>query len=360
MAIEFDEARLDDPEVLAAVDAQLRHPPALVPGSGSRPPMSPRPVNSSAQLARRRGDRCRGTPSFALRSSRSAWCRWSPGRWPGCRAGLFRLTGWWCWPAMTSPATAPCWPPSPRPGVGDALEAAGRPQRLGTRASGRRERPARADCVPDASAAAVVVLSLLHRFGLGPAVNAEHAAEAADMVAEESSPHRDLSQNPAKYLACGLGDADLLIWGGSVLAARASRRIADAICFYSGRHALPPTPRNCVRCCGTSTPRPVRGPFTDVEQRRPVLVLLDDEQSATPGPSVVGCCGQRRGTAGVRVCEVNAGSGSAVGPVRTPAAARALRRELLGGRAGRNAWSGGRKARTRLHRMDYRVAASAG
>ena len=47
------------------------------------------------------------------------------------------------------------------------------------------------------------------------------------MVAESASPHHDLAVNEAKDLACALADAEPLLWGGSVLAARASRRLAQ-------------------------------------------------------------------------------------------------------------------------------------
>ena len=48
----------------------------------------------------------------------------------------------------------------------------------------------------DPTAAAVVVLSLLNRVGLGPVVNTDHAAEAADMVAE--SPAHTATSRPTR------------------------------------------------------------------------------------------------------------------------------------------------------------------
>ena len=59
-----------------------------------------------------------------------------------------------------------------------------------------------------------------------------------DQVAEDCSPFADVSENPAKDLALGLADAQPLVWGGSVLAARASRRVAEALRAASGRAAL--------------------------------------------------------------------------------------------------------------------------
>ncbi|MBD4656207.1 phosphoheptose isomerase, partial [Xanthomonas citri pv. citri] len=75
----------------------------------------------------------------------------------------------------------------------------------------------------DAMSAAVAALSVLSDLGLGPVVDPGQVARVADMVAESASPHHDLAVNEAKDLACALADAEPLLWGGSVLAARASR-----------------------------------------------------------------------------------------------------------------------------------------
>ena len=90
----------------------------------------------------------------------------------------------------------------------------------------------------DPLAAAIVVLDGLHAMQLGPEVHPQLVADAMDKVAEECSPFADVSENPAKDLAMGLADAQPLVWGGSVLAARASRRIAEALRAASGRAAL--------------------------------------------------------------------------------------------------------------------------
>jgi len=165
----------------------------------------------------------------------------------------------------------------------------------------------------DPTAAAVVVLSLLNQVGLGPAVNTDHAAEAADMVAEESSPHRDLSTNPAKDLACGLGDAQPLIWGGSVLAARASRRIAAGIRFYSGHPVLAADAREIAQVLQHVSPKdPFADPFTDGEQRSTVLVLLDDELTSPAAAADDRLLRELAEQRGVRICELNAGVGSEI------------------------------------------------
>ena len=82
------------------------------------------------------------------------------------------------------------------------------------------------------------MLAGLHEMQLGPEVQPDAVADAMDQVAEDCSPFADVSENPAKDLAMGLADAQPLVWGGSVLAARASRRVAEALRAASGRAAL--------------------------------------------------------------------------------------------------------------------------
>lgn len=132
----------------------------------------------------------------------------------------------------------------------------------------------------DPTAAAIVVLQVLHQLGLGPLVSAQTAADAADLVAEESSPHRDLATNPAKHLALSVADAEPLVWGGSVLAARASRRIAEAIRVASGRPALAAEAEDLLPVLRGSQPRDLfADPFDQTLEPRPVLVILDDQIS---------------------------------------------------------------------------------
>ena len=63
-------------------------------------------------------------------------------------------------------------------------------------------------------------------------------AESLDDVATDCSPHRDLAVNPAKMLAIAMADTNPLVWGGSVLAARAARRLAESLRRTSGRSAI--------------------------------------------------------------------------------------------------------------------------
>lgn len=131
----------------------------------------------------------------------------------------------------------------------------------------------------DPLAAAMMVLAALHQLGLGPALSVESVADAADMVAEDASPFRDLSANPAKGLACAMADAQPLVWGGSVLAARAARRVASALRSVTGRAALSADAGDLVAVIRATAPSdPFADPFLDgpSADRRPCLLILDD------------------------------------------------------------------------------------
>ena len=130
----------------------------------------------------------------------------------------------------------------------------------------------------DQLAVAVAMLSFLDQVHLGPSADSESVAEALDVVAIACSPHRDISINPAKILAISLADANPLVWGGSVLAARAARRIAESIRRTSGRTALAGDAEHLLPVIAAARPRNVfADPFAEeAPDRRPVLVLLDD------------------------------------------------------------------------------------
>ncbi|UUW89542.1 SIS domain-containing protein [Nocardioides sp. WV_118_6] len=130
----------------------------------------------------------------------------------------------------------------------------------------------------DQLATAVAMLSFLDQVELGPTADPEAVAEALDAVAIGCSPHRDISINPAKMLAISLADANPLLWGGSVLAARAARRVAESIRRTSGRAALAGDAEHLLPVIEAARPRNVfADPFADdTGERRPVLVLLDD------------------------------------------------------------------------------------
>ncbi len=131
----------------------------------------------------------------------------------------------------------------------------------------------------DQLATAVVMLEFLSQVGLGPETQAEEVAGALDAVAVACSPHRDLAVNPAKILAIALADATPLLWGGSVLAARAARRVAEAIRRASGRTALAGDAEHLLPVIAAAQQHDVfADPFAadDASEVRPALVVLDD------------------------------------------------------------------------------------
>lgn len=130
----------------------------------------------------------------------------------------------------------------------------------------------------DQMAIAVVLLTFLARVGLGPVSDPETVADALDAVATHCSPYTDISVNPAKMLAIALGDAVPLVWGGSALAARAARRVAEALRRASGRTALAGDAEVLLPVLESARAHDVfDDPFEGVgHEPRPVLLVLDD------------------------------------------------------------------------------------
>lgn len=163
----------------------------------------------------------------------------------------------------------------------------------------------------DPLAAALVLLMALQAVGLGPATAPEAVAQAADDVAEACGPRLDLAQNKAKGLAVALADAVPLVWGGTMLAARASRRVAEALREASGRPALAGEADHLLPLLAAA---PARDPFADPDElpERPSLLILDD---VTDDPALVAAKARLAGEAevhDVRVSELDPGKG---GPV---------------------------------------------
>jgi hypothetical protein len=164
----------------------------------------------------------------------------------------------------------------------------------------------------DVLAAAVVMLAALHRMQLGPEVDPESVANAFDRVAEDCSPFVDVSENPAKDLALGLAEAQPLVWGGSVLAGRASRRVAEALRAASGRAALAADADELLAVLEAVEPRDLfDDPFEDPQpdERRPALVILDD---GTGDQLTMAARNKLRGVAeraDIRVCPIYHTSG---------------------------------------------------
>lgn len=137
----------------------------------------------------------------------------------------------------------------------------------------------------DQLATAVVMLDLLDRLDLGPDADAEVVASALDDVAISCSPFRDLAVNPAKLLASGIAETSPLLWGGTVLAARAARRVAESLRRASGRAALAADAEHLLPVLAAAPPADVfADPFADGDgDPRPCLVILDD---GSPDPVV--------------------------------------------------------------------------
>ncbi|HEX2894146.1 MAG TPA: SIS domain-containing protein [Marmoricola sp.] len=130
----------------------------------------------------------------------------------------------------------------------------------------------------DQLATAVVMLDLLDRLALGPSADPEVVASALDDVAIACSPFRDLAVNPAKLLASGIAETSPLLWGGTVLAARAARRIAESLRRASGRAALAADAEHLLPVLAAAPQADVfADPFADDDgDARPSLVILDD------------------------------------------------------------------------------------
>jgi len=130
----------------------------------------------------------------------------------------------------------------------------------------------------DQLAAAVVMLSYLHRVQLGPETAPDAVADALDQVAIDCGPRKDLAVNEAKMLAIALADATPIVWGGSVLAARAARRVAEQVRRASGRTAIAGDAEHLLPVIEAARPRDVfDDPFAEGGAGpRPVLVVLDD------------------------------------------------------------------------------------
>jgi len=137
----------------------------------------------------------------------------------------------------------------------------------------------------DQLATATVMLDLLDRLALGPDTDPEVVATALDDVAVSCGPFRDLAVNPAKLLASGIAETSPLLWGGTVLAARAARRVAESVRRSTGRAALAADAEHLLPVMAAASRADVfADPFADeAEELRPSLVILDD---GSPDPAV--------------------------------------------------------------------------
>ncbi len=135
----------------------------------------------------------------------------------------------------------------------------------------------------DQLATAVIMLSWLAAHELGPATDAADVAAALDEVAVDSSPHKDLAVNPAKMLAIALADTAPVVWGGSVLAARAARRVSESLRRASGRAVLAGDAEHLLPVLERARRKdPFADPFADgvAAAPSPLLLILDDGAEA--------------------------------------------------------------------------------
>ena len=281
----FDDTRLDDEEALSAADPYLR--PLAEAGSrvrreaGACAEALAAAVAQAGAEARPRAVVAAGPDSRLLRAVLEPWCPVPFVAWPGPG-----LPGW----AGALDLVVVLAPDGSDTGAASAVaEAVRRGCRLvvacdpaslvGQHAVGR-DTTVLPTTAGDQLASAVVVLELLAALDLGPHSSAEAVASALDEVSVACSPYRDLSVNPAKMLAIALADGSPVVWGGSVLAARAARRISEQLRRASGRAALAGDAEHLLPVLRAVRPRDLfADPFADEgegAEPRPVLLLLDD------------------------------------------------------------------------------------
>lgn len=166
----------------------------------------------------------------------------------------------------------------------------------------------------DPLALSVPVLSALHALGLGPEVEAEPVAAALDRVAEQCGPDSPVERNPAKELALALADRLPLVWGGSPLAARAARRVAEGLRAATGLPAVAGGADQLVPLLVAAPERDVfADPFDEVSESsaptQPVLVVLDDDAMSDADAAARDQLERAADARGVRVHRVGADEG---------------------------------------------------
>ncbi len=279
----FDESRLDDQAALMDGDGALR----LLAESGARVRREASEATAaindavarSADSPRARAIIAAGPDSRLLRAVLEPWCPIPFVAWPSPN-----LPGW----AGSLDLVVVLAPDGVGAGVASAVAEAVRRgcqvvvacpanSQVADHAGGRYS-----SILPtvtrDQLATAVIMLEYLERVSLGPRADAEGVADALDEVATACSPHRDLAVNPAKMLAIALADTNPIVWGGSVLAARAARRVAESIRRASGRTALAGDAEHLLPVIEATRPRDVfDDPFSEGGgELRPMLLVLDD------------------------------------------------------------------------------------
>jgi len=281
----FDDSRLDDEAALAAADSTFRS----LAEAGARVRREAHEVAEAIDdaVAKAAGDSrpravvAAGPDSRLLRAVLEPWCPVPFVAWPGPS-----LPGW----AGALDLVVVLAPEGSDTGSASAVAEAVRrgcrvvvacpPRSLVEQHAAGRDTTVLPCASGDQLATAVAMLQLLYRLDLGPTADAESVAQALDDVAIACSPRRDLAVNPAKMLAIALADASPLVWGGSVLAARAARRVAESLRRASGRTALAGDAEHLLPVTSTAPAHDLfADPFDDdgeADDRPPVLVVLDD------------------------------------------------------------------------------------
>ncbi|MEL4358696.1 MULTISPECIES: SIS domain-containing protein [unclassified Luteococcus] len=306
----FDDSRLDDPVALQAIDDQLRQ----LASAGARVRVlgdAARPADPAWLEVRPRGVVALGAEARLVRAMLEPVCpvpfvAWPAGGLPGWVGPLDLVV------VLASEGSEPDLMGTVAEAVrrGALLQVAANPDSPIAERAASRNTFVLPTGHSDPLATVVVTLEVLHQLGLGPAVSHQRVADQADLVAEQCSPHRDLAQNPAKDLAVALAEAQPLVWGGSVLAARAARRIAEALRRASGRPALAADASALLPVLEACQPRdPFRDPFDEESATLPgVLLLVDDgvldERVRRERGQLVSAAERH----GVRVCEIGSGT----------------------------------------------------
>jgi len=280
----FDDSRLDDEEALNRADGVLR--PLAEAGARVRhgADVAAEAIDEAVSAAsgddRPRAVIAAGPDSRLLRAVLEPWCPVPFVAWPGPSlpgwAGMLDLVVVLA-PQGSDSGTASAVAEAVRRGC--QLVVACPPRSVVAEHAAGRYTTILPASTGDQLATAVVMLEFLDRVDLGPDADAESVATALDEVAVDCSPFRDQSVNPAKMLAITLADAVPLVWGGSVLAARAARRVAESIRRSSGRAALAADAEHLLPVIAAARARDVFvDPFADNDEGdlRPVLVILDD------------------------------------------------------------------------------------
>lgn len=285
----FNDALLDDEAALAAADPVLLR----LAEAGSR---VRREAESSGTIAEQLAGQGRpravvaaGADARLLRAVLEPWCPVPFVAWPG--PGLPGWAGALDLVVVLAPTGGT------DPGIASAIDDAVRRgctlivacpphSELAELAAGRNSLVLGTE-TEDGLAVAVALLQLLHVLELGPELSTESVAQALDEVAVRCSPRADLASNPGKDLALVLADTLPLVWGGSVLSARAGRRVAEALRQASGRAALAADADHLFPVIEGAPAKDLfadlfADPFADptTQRLRPALIVLDDGSEA--------------------------------------------------------------------------------